>query len=80
MADLTVYNLKDLDGRDHVVTDVLCRDGLSFATIVDNGDVPIYSIKYNREFQRFHDDKIEGRDDIRNCGQGGDQGHPRRPH
>ena len=47
---MIVYKLTDLYGKEHVVDGVTERDGLMFATIPDNGSVPIYSIKCNDEF------------------------------
>ena len=76
---MIAYKLTDLDGREHVVDGVVQRGGLLFATVPENGDIPIYSIKYNNEFARYHKDKINGNEDIRDGGQGDNQGDPRGP-
>ena len=77
---MTAYKLVDLHGRDHVVDGVVRRDGLLFATMPENGDVPIYSIKYNHEFRRYYKDNIRDNEDIRDGGQGDNQGNPCGPH
>ena len=73
------YVLTDLDGKQYEVNGVLERGGLLFATMPENGDVPIYSIKFNHEFRRYYKDHISDIHDIREGGQGDNQGDPRGP-
>ena len=77
---MIAYKLVDLYGMEHVVDDVVQRGELLFATAADNGGVPIYSIKYNNEFARYYKDHIEDNEDIRDGGQGDNQGVPCGPH
>ena len=76
---MIVYKLTDLYGKDHVVDGVVKRDGLLFATIPDNGSVPIYSIKCNDEFRRYNRDILENNEDIRDGGPGDNNRASRRP-
>ena len=71
------YVLTDLYGKQWEVDGVLDREGLLFATIPDNGDVPIYSMKYNDEFKRYYKDHIRDNEDIRDGGQGDTEGAAR---
>ena len=74
---MIVYKLTDLYDKEHVVNGVTERDGLLFATTPDNGDIPIYSIKYNDEFRRYNGDILENNEDIRNSGPSDNQGDAR---
>ena len=67
---MIVYKLTALYGKEHVVDGVTERDGLMFATIPDNGSVPIYSIKCNDEFRRYNRDILENNENIRDGGPG----------
>ena len=73
---MILYKLTDLYGKDHVSDGIAHRDGLLFATTPDNGDVPLYSLKYNEEFRRYHKDCIDNNEDIRDSGPGDNQGEP----
>ena len=74
---MIVYKLTDLDGKEHVVEGVLQRGGMLFATSPENGDIPIYSIKYNNEFARYYKDHIENNENLRDGGPGDNQGDAR---
>ena len=74
---MIAYKLTDLDGRDYVVDGITQRGGLLFATAPENGDIPIYSIKYNDEFARYYKDNIENNENLRDGGQGDNHGPPR---
>tara|TARA_Y100001968_G_C19024184_1_gene556614 strand:+ start:256 stop:489 length:234 start_codon:yes stop_codon:yes gene_type:complete len=77
---MIAYKLTDLDGREHVVDGIVQRGDLMFATAPENGDIPIYSIKYNNEFARYYKDHIENNENLRDSGQGDNYGAPRGPH
>ena len=74
---MIAYKLTDLDGREHVVDGIVQRGDLVFATAPENGDIPIYSIKYNNEFARYYADHIEDNENIRDSGQGDTEGPSR---
>ena len=74
---MIVYKLTDLDGREHVTDGVVQRGGLIFATVPGNGDIPIYSIRYNNEFARYYKDHIKDNENLRDGGQGDNQGDAR---
>ena len=69
--------LTDFYGKQYEVTGVTQRDDLLFATMKTNGDIPIYSIKYDKEFERYCNDHINYNDDIRDGGQSYNQGDAR---
>ena len=71
------YVLTDFYGKQWEVNGVVHRDDLLFATMKTNGDVPIYSIKYNNEFARYYRDCIKDNDNIRHGGQGDTEGPSR---
>ena len=77
---MIAYKLTDLDGKEHVVDGIVQRGDLVFATAPENGDIPIYSIKYNNEFARYYKDHIENNENLRDSGQGDNHGAPRGPH
>ena len=70
---MIAYKLTDLDGREHVVDGIVQRGDVLFATAPENGDIPIYSIKYNNEFARYYKDHIENNENLRDSGQGDNQ-------
>ena len=70
---MIAYKLTDLDGRVHVVDGIVQRGDVLFATAPENGDIPIYSIKYNNEFARYYKDHIENNENLRDSGQGDNQ-------
>ena len=74
---MIAYKLMDLDGREHVVDGVVQRGGLLFATVPENGDLPIYSLKYNNEFARYYKDHIDDNEDIRDGGPSDTEGAAR---
>ena len=74
---MIAYKLTDLDGKEHVVDGIVQRGDLVFATAPENGDIPIYSIKYNNEFARYYKDHIESNENLRDGGQGDNQGDTR---
>lgn len=71
---MSSYVLTDLVGKQYEVSGILNRGGLLFATMRENGDVPIYSIKYNHEFSRYYKDHISDTHYIRDGGSGDNQG------
>ena len=77
---MIAYKLTDLYGKEYVSDGIVHREGLLFATTPDNGDIPIYSIKYNNEFARYHKDHIDDNEDLRDGGQGDNQGDACGPH
>ena len=77
---MIVYKLTDLDGREHVANGVVQRGDILFATSPENGDIPVYSIRYNNEFARYYKDHIENNENLRDGGQGGNQWDTRGPH
>ena len=70
---MIAYKLTDLDGREHVVDGIVQRGDVLFATAPENGDIPIYSIKYNNEFARYYKDHIENNENLLDSGQGDNQ-------
>ena len=76
---MILYNLTDLSGRTYAADKVVHRGDIMFATTCDNGEVPIYSIKYNHEFSKFYEEQIYNKD-IRDGGPSDNQGLPCGPH
>ena len=71
------YVLTDLYGKQHEVDGWAQRGDLLFATLKDEGYVPIYSIRYDNEFERYCKDHINDNEDIRDCRSGDNQGQAR---
>ena len=76
---MIAYKLTALDGKEHVVDGIVQRGDLVFATAPENGDIPIYSIKYNNEFARYYKDHIKNNENIRDGGPSDNQGDACRP-
>ena len=67
---MIAYKLTGLNGKEYVVDGVVESGGLLLATMPDNGDIPIYSIKYNNEFARYYKDHIHDNENLRDGGSG----------
>ena len=68
------YILTDFDDKQYEVDGLVERGDMLFATMPDNGDIPIYSIKYDNEFARYYRDHIRDIEDIRDSGPSDNQG------
>lgn len=64
---MKLYSLKDLHGDAHAVAKAVCEGDLLYAEGADGKRVPIYSIKYDNEFEKFHKDQIENNENLRDC-------------
>ena len=71
---MKLYSLEQLNGERMFADKAVCREGFVFATCPNSTDVPVYSIKFNDEFQRFFNDQINCEEDIRDCGQSDSEG------
>ena len=76
---MIAYKLTGLNGKDYVVKGVVRSGELLLAKMPENGDVPIYSIRYDNEFKRYYKDHIKDNEDLRDGGQGDTEGPSRRP-